>query len=89
MLNRTIDAGLLLSIIIIGWFSIAGYNRLNNGINLSGGFLATHMWEVLMYLVFVLILIIADVNRKFTYIIAAPLFVVLIVLLPIGFMLGT
>jgi len=86
-MTRIIDACLIVAIVLVGWFSISEYNRMET-LPIKGGFLAIYTTEVLMYLAVVLVLILSNFNRKLTYVIAAPLFIIVIFVVPLGFFMG-
>ena len=83
MKTQIFDTALWLEIIFISYFSIAGYLRHLN-LPTSGAFLATHMWGIMAYFTLIVILLLGDVNRKITYVIAAPLFLIIAILGLIG-----
>ena len=83
MKTQIIDTVLWLEIVFISYVSISGYIRHLNLPN-PGAFGAAHMWEILAYFTLIAILLLCDVNRKITYVIAAPLLLIIAILGLIG-----
>lgn len=85
-MNVALDAMLYLASVIMLAVTIREDYMHEPGL---GGHLAQHPWWFITYFAIVILLLATGVNRRIVYTIAAPLFLVVLFLLPIGFFMGT